>query len=219
MVKVDENDASIYQSEASEMSNVDMKKAFQSFGEDKSSKVSKEGLYKGLYLAGTLFTNRLAENRIIVIVSCGNCLSYSALATLRLEKLLDKRNIIISAWGDYEMSDKSGMLGDEEKAFGYTDDNLFLYKASDKSVDTDSLDAYKVEHKGDLCNRLAVKTEGSVFDIKYMRRADVFEKTLVKLQEKRTKYENKLEKCERVDTPFGDVDDFKYSRTEKVETD
>jgi uncharacterized metal-binding protein len=99
---------------------------------------------------------------------------------------------------------------DSSSIFGYNSDQVFNY---DDKVENELADSYKVEHEGDLCQRLAVKTEGNVFNIEKIREANVFRQTLRQLRERKPAFTSRIEKCERVDTPFGDVDDFVFSRT------
>jgi hypothetical protein len=209
IVSVTKNDASIYQTKDGQSANVDITKAYEEFASEDAD-VEKEGLYKGLFLAGTLLTNRVAVNRRLVIVSCGNCLRYSILNTLKLEKRLEDRNIVVSSWGKYRMVDANEDEDDSSSIFGYNSDQVFNY---DDKVENELADSYKVEHEGDLCQRLAVKTEGNVFNIEKIREANVFRQTLRQLRERKPAFTSRIEKCERVDTPFGDVDDFVFSRT------
>ena len=206
------NDASIYQTKDGQSANVDITKAYEEFASE-DAEVEKDGLYKGLFLAGTLLTNRVAVNRRLVIVSCGNCLRYSVLNTLKLEKRLEDRNIIVSSWGKYQMANVDEDEDDDMLIFGYNNDQVFTYDVKDKKVESELADSYKIEHDGDLCQRLAVKTEGNVFNIEKIREANVFRQTLRQLKERETPFVSRIEKCERVDTPFGDVDDFVFSRT------
>ena len=82
------------------------------------------------------------------------------------------------------------------------------------SVDSDDLDSYKLEHSGNLCHRLALKTEGYIFNVNYLKRPKIFEEVIAQAQKAKRSFENRLQRCERVDTPFGDVDDFSYTRRE-----
>jgi len=209
---VSKNDASIYQTKDSQSANVDITKAYEEFASE-DAEVEKDGLYKGLFLAGTLLTNRVAVNRRLVIVSCGNCLRYSILNTLKLEKRLEDRNIIVSSWGKYQMVNADEDEDDNMLIFGYNRDQVFTYDVKEKKVENELADSFKIEHEGDLCQRLAVKTEGNVFNIEKIREANVFRQTLRQLKERKQPFVSRIEKCERVDTPFGDVDDFVFSRT------
>lgn len=191
---------------------MDAKKAVQTIGQAQTSnRIGKKAFYRALFLAGTIFRNRLAQNRQLVIVSCGNCVDYDMMAALKLNKILKARNVVVSAYGNYEMTDLDESLGDE-KAIGYGYQKIFLGKDSGE-VEVDSLEGYKVEHNMDLCSRLAVKTGGAVFDVNQLKNAKVFETTIAQLREVRPKFENKVSKCERISTPFGDMADFSYKRT------
>lgn len=219
-VQADENGASVYQNEAGQTYNFEIKKALQTISESRTSNnLDKKDFYKALFLAGSLFTNRLAQNRLLVIVSCGNCIDYKMLSTLKLNRKLKARNIVVSSWGAYTLTDTDGSLDSNERAIGYAHGKLFVRKVDTNEVDTDSLSAYRVEHNQDLCSRLAVKTKGAVFDINEIKTTKIFESTMAKLRELRPSYENTLEKCERISTPFGDVTDFKYKKAVKVSSD
>jgi hypothetical protein len=208
---VSKKDASIYQTKDGQSANVDITKAYEEFASE-DAEVDKEGLYKGLFLAGTLLTNRVAVNRRLVIVSC-NCLRYSVLNTLKLEKRLEDRNIVVSSWGKYNMAEVNEDEDDNSLIFGYNSAQVFTYDVQAKKVENELAESYKLEHEGDLCQRLAVKTEGNVFNIEKIREANVFRQTLRQLRERKPAFTSRIEKCERVDTPFGDVDDFVFSRT------
>lgn len=116
----------------------------------------------------------------------------------------------MSAWDDYNIEDPDLV---EEAIFGYGQGNVFISKKATNSVETDSDDSYSFEHKIDLCSRLAVKTKGNVFNINYIRQPQIFDQVAETLSQIAPKYQEKLGTCERVDTPFGDVDDFSYTRT------
>ena len=209
-VKVHENNgASVYQSESGQTFNFDVKKAYQTISEDKTLGVEKNDLYNALFLSGSLFTDRLASNRHIIIVGCGNCIKYSSRSAIILERLLSKRNIIVSAWDEYNIEEADLV---DETIIGYGQGNVFLTKKGTKNVDTDAEDSYAFEHRLDLCSRLAVKTKGNVFNINYIRQPQIFEKVAESLAQLAPKYQQNLSTCERVETPFGDVDDFSYTR-------
>lgn len=157
-----------------------------------------------------MFTNRLAQNRHIIIVGCGNCIKYSSRAAILLERVLSRRNIIVSAWDEYNIEDPDLV---DETIIGYGQEKVFLTKKAATNVETDSEDSYSFEHKIDLCSRLAVKTKGNVFNINYIRKQQIFDQVAESLSQIAPKYQEKLSTCERVDTPFGDIDDFSYTRT------
>lgn len=162
-----------------------------------------------MFLAGSLFTNRLAQNRHLIIVGCGNCVQYSSRAAILLERLLSERNIVVSSWDKYDIVD-TDLTG--ENIIGYGQDKVFLNQKGTSDVDTDSLESYRFEHRLDLCTRLATKTNGNVFNIDFIRKAEIFEQVAEKLSELASKQRSQLKSCERVDTPFGDVDDFSFRR-------
>lgn len=218
-VQADENGASIYQNQNGQNYNFDIKRALETITEARTSnRLDKEDLYKALFLAGTLFSNRLAQNRYMVIISCGNCIDYDMFSTVKLYHMLRARNIVVSAWGAYNMVDTENSLGNEN-AIGYAHEKIFLNKVSTTEVDVDSLEGYRIEHNQDLCNRLAVRTKGAVFNIEQLKNPKIFEAAISKLREIRPNYENKLEKCERISTPFGDVADFRYKRVKNANDD
>jgi len=217
VVSVDEHDASIYLSSSNEISNFDPVKAYSTLADDSTQEVSKKDFNNGLFLAASLFSRRLAENRFLIIRSCGNCLKYSVSDALKYNDLLNARNVIVHSWGDYDIKNLESDDA-EDVPVGYDEENVFLYKPSEKTVETDTLDSYKIEHKADLCQRLAVKTHGNVVNLKYLREKEVMDKISEWLEEPVAKFEYKVNKCQKLDTPYGDLLDFSYSRT-KIESD
>lgn len=204
--------ASIVQDASGNSDNIDIKKALETISKSRiSSTIDKKDLYHALFLAGSLFGRRLAANRYMVIISCGNCIDYDMLATVKISKLLKARNIIVSSWGSYTMVDRENSL-ENENCVGYGYEKVFLNKAKTTDIDVDSLSGYRIEHNQDLCSRLAAKTSGAVFDINQLKSSKIFEATVTKLREVRPSFENKIEKCERISTPYGDVADFKFRR-------
>lgn len=162
-----------------------------------------------MFLAGSLFTNRLAQNRHLIIVGCGNCVQYSSKAAVLLERLLSKRNIVVSSWDDYNIADPD-LFG--ENIIGYGQNKVFLSQQGSLEVDEDSMESYRFEHRLDLCTRLATKTNGNVFNINFIRKPQVFEQVAEKLAKLESKKTSQLKTCERVETPFGDVDDFSFKK-------
>jgi len=203
------DDASIVQS-SSEMANVDIKIADEI--NMKTELIDKKGLYKALFLAGSIFADsgRIA-NRFVTIVSCGNCLpnTFTGLPLLRLEKMLKARNIVVSSWGEYQMVDKSS---DDEIPIGYSQDHTLLYKKSDKTVEIDESSSYEVEYKSDFCSRLSEKTKGGIFNLNFIRKADVNFDLISKLIETIDPFEVENARCEKIDTPFGDLTDFTFTK-------
>ena len=203
------------QTGSANIANLDYKMAYET--NTKTELIGEKGLYKALFLAGSIFADsgRIA-GRFVTIVSCGNCMSnsFTGLPTLRLERMLRQRNILVSAWGEYQMIDKQSDSNDE-MPIGYSHNNDFLYKKSDKSVDVDDLTAYSIEHKSDACSRLVDKTKGGVFNINQMRTASINAKVVNGLIDAMKPYEVSNVKCQRVDTPFGDVTDISFKRIVK----
>ena len=213
-IKVNGNDASLIQTSSSEIVNLDYKLAFESSLETKS--IDTKGLYKALFMAGSIFAQSgRISSRQLVIISCGNCvpISLTGLLSRRLEKMLVKHNIFVSSWGEYDMVDKESD-SNEEKPIGYANENVVLYKESDKSVDVDDLLSYKVEYKSDLCSRLADKTNGAVFNINYIRQASVNNQIISKLMKTYPTFEASQATCARVDTSLGDGTDISFKRTQ-----
>lgn len=199
--------ASVYQSENGQTFNFDVKRAYQSISETQTKDIQKDDLYQALFLAGSLFTNRLAQSRHLVIVGCGNCVQYSSRAAILLERLLSKRNIVVSSWDKYDIVDPDLTA---ENIIGYGQGKVFLNQKGTSDLDTDTLESYRFEHRLDLCTRLAAKTNGNVFNIDFIRKPEIFEQVAEKLSELEPNRRTKLKSCERVETPFGDVDDFSF---------
>ncbi|RNA25981.1 hypothetical protein BpHYR1_005247, partial [Brachionus plicatilis] len=85
---------------------------------------------------------------------------------------------------------------------------ILYYKESDES----DMESYRFEHRLDLCTRLATKTNGNVFNINFIRKPQVFEQVAEKLAKLESKQTSQLKTCERVETSFGDVDDFSFKK-------
>ena len=204
------------QSSSSQMANLDYKMTSSM----KTEMIGNKGLYKALFLAGSIFSNsgRIA-GRFVTIVSCGNCManSFTSLPVLRLEKMLRERNILVSAWGDYQMIDKESD-SEDETPFGYSNNNAFLLK-KDNSVVIDDLNAYEIEHKSDLCSRLVDKTKGGIFNINQIRKANVNEKVINGLVEAMKPYEVTEARCERIDTNLGDLTDISFKKVMVTENE
>ena len=181
----------------------------------KTEKVDEKGFYKAMFLAGSIFANSgRISSRQIVIISCGNCIqnSFLGLRSRKLEKILVKQNIVVSSWGEYEIKDNESD-SEDEIPIGYANDNVVLYKKEDKSVDIDDLASYKIEHKSDLCSRLVDKTSGALFNINYIRRADVNNQVINKLMKTFPRFVASQPKCVRVDTSLGDAADISFKRS------
>ncbi len=213
IVKVNQNgQASVYQNEKGQTYNFDVKEALNSVGEDNNSSepVNKESLYHGLFLAANLFSSRVAQQRKLIIVSCGNCVDYSPLKSIRLSKLLNQRNIVVSSYStSYSIVDQDS----NEELVGYGRGQVFLLDSETPELELSDLDSYLPEHKGDLCHRLAQKTNGYVFNLNKLNEEGVFAKVIQKQLELKPNYQHTLRQCVRLDTPFGDFDDFQYEQT------
>ncbi len=141
IITVGSKEASIYQPANGGIVNPDISKL--ELNDESSNEVSKHSFMQGLDLAMHLFSERLATQRRLIIVSCGNCLDYSAIQTLKLEKLLRERSVIVSAWGDYSMVDLNRDSEDSsETIIGYSPTSVFILKNDELS--TDILESYKV---------------------------------------------------------------------------
>jgi hypothetical protein len=225
VVSIDQYDTSIYQPEmTTEQANFDLKKAYETLEDDFTlDTIKKSQFNKGLYLAASLFSRRLAKNRFLVIRSCGNCLPYTSIDAIRYTKMINERNVVVHSWGDYEMKMLDNTDDDNEstKTVGYDDENLFYYNNNDKKLEIEPLNSYKLEHDVDLCSRLAVKTSGSVVDIKQLKEKEIMNLYTEMMQQKaeETEYEFKIKKCQKLDTSFGDLTDFQYTRTKIVKDD
>ena len=166
-----------------------------------------------------MFAKRLAQHRFLVIRSCGNCLPYNPVDAIKYSKLINERNVVVHSWGDYKMKNLESS-DEEDIPIGYGEEDIYLYKPSGRTVESDSLDSYKVEHTADLCQRLAVKTKGTVIDINQLSKSDVMTSfgTMFQTLTDKYDYEYKLKKCQKLDTPFGDLTDFSYSKV-RIERD
>jgi len=210
LIKVGTDEPSIVQDGG--ILNVDVSKA--NLTQETTQEVSPSSFKKALLLSSHLFAQRVATQRRLIIVSCGNCLDYSLIHTLRASRYLNERNIIVTSWGKYDMKDLNNQdEASTETIIGYNADNVFLHKSENDEVDSDGADAYKVEHNGDLCHRLALKTDGNVFDINYIKDPKVLQQVVKKLEETKVNFKTTINRCERIDTSYGDIDDFSISRT------
>jgi hypothetical protein len=210
LIKVGADEPSVVQDGS--ILNVDLSKA--NLTQETTEQVSESSFKKALVLSSHLFAQRVASQRRLIIVSCGNCLGYSLLNTLKASRYLNERNIMVTSWGKYEMSDLNNQdEASTETIIGYNADNVFLLKPDTDEVETDGADGYKVEHKGDLCHRLALKTDGNVFDISHIKDPKLFQQVVKKLEENKVSYKTTIKRCERLDTLYGDIDDFSITRT------
>jgi hypothetical protein len=206
-IKVDDNDASVFQSSEGEISGFTSAEAYSTLTSDKTShNVDKWTFVKAAVLAKQLFARRSAQNRHLIIKSCGNCLPYSILDTLKAVKILKESNIVMSSFGDYEMKGVGKDLLDN--VFGYNQNlnNVFLHNPKDDFLenDEDNLNAFKFEHKGDLCYRVSMLTKGNVFDANYLADnlivMDLIPNLINDLNFNKTVQVNE---CKVYNTPFG----------------
>ena len=209
-VMVSGDDASIAQSASGQIHNLQPEE-FKHLNQVTSPvQISKSAFEKALVLAGSIFTQRLAQNRVIVFTSCGNCLPYK-LNSFKYAKILAKRNVVVHSIGLYNIKNLDDEEDSEEIPFAYNKNKLFLYNKEENSFDNDYLDSYKINHSMDLCAKLAVKTNGMV--------VDSHQNTLLKsaelvLENKLNNFSYKLGKCQKIDSSYGDLTDFSYTRTE-----
>lgn len=176
-----------------------------------TNEFNKEYFAHGLFLAASLFSDRVSQARRIVIVSCGNCVAYDPIDTLRLSYYLKQRNIMVSSFGQYDMIDEDNSSGSEQ-VVGHTSTHVLLYDNEEKSLITDGIESYSIDHKIDLCSRLASRTKGAVYNIALAAQPGVLEQIAQKINEIAPKFSVHVNKCVRIETPFGDFDDFNFSR-------
>lgn len=215
IIKVDKDETSIYQADNGQIVNVDVKAA-ASVVHDRtpSNTVERDNFLEALHYAQALFARRTAASRNLIIASCGNCLPYKISDVRKLSKELSARNIIVSSWGDYNLNLGSD-AADNETPIGYSESQLYIQTG--KEFVNEQLSSYKVEHEGDTCHRLAVRTHGTVFDIKQIRKADVLPKLPEWFQENRDSHTFELKKCEIVNSKLGSFADFKFSKIQHEE--
>ena len=189
-----------------------MQKAQEALSDDKTVQVSKEAFKKGLILAASLFSQRLAENRVLIVKSCGNCLPSSFLSGYVAKKLAE-RNIVVHSWGLYDIEH----VDEKDSAdlpFGYDAKNIFLFNKAEQKVDTEDLENYKINHKLDFCQSIAAKTNGQVVNLALLNESLVANEVAQNLfsAAKSKKFTYKLGSCQKLDTSYGDLTDFSYSR-------
>jgi hypothetical protein len=156
-----------------------------------------------LSFAERLFAKRLASSRNLIIASCGNCLEYEPLLECKLSKKLTERNIIVSSWGNYNMNLGSN-AHEDETAIGYNQDTVYIQsKNNNNTMFTEPLNQFKVEHEGDICHRLAVKTHGSVFDLNKIREKFFSQKTAEILNNSAENRVVSVKSCEFVERKYG----------------
>jgi len=217
-IKVEEHDASIYQPASNaNVANFEAKEAYKTLAYEASSNaVERRSYIKAIFLAESLFARRAVQNRHLIIKTCGNCMPYSIIDSLKVVKALDRRNIVVSSFGDYPMENTDSTEEEDEAVIGYNSalENVFLYNGKAKSADADNnLDGYNFEHKGDLCHRMAIKTRGNVLDVNYFQFPKVLEKLPKWLEESNRNNKSQIKGCDLIDNYFGtDIADFTFKQ-------
>lgn len=176
---------------------------------EENESVDKDTFIKAMYTAGSLLTQRLAQHRHIVIESCGNSLSYRLNSLFFLRKLIE-RNIVVHSVGDYKI--KNLDWADEDVSIhGYGYKHIFNYIKSEDESEKDDLSAYNIDHTLDMPARLAVKTGGLVL----VREGKYAAQNLnLVLNENPKTFTYNVKTCERLDSIYGDLTDYKYTRKE-----
>jgi hypothetical protein len=193
-------------------------KAQASLSSEQTGDVTKSSFNKGLFLAANLFSQRLAQHRFLVIKSCGNCLPGNWI-TSKYTRKLAQRNVVVHSWGNYEIKNVEDEDAEDEP-FGYDNENIFLINKETNEVDSDLFENYKIDHKVDLCQRLAIKTKGQVINVNKLKEANIVAKVdqeFLNAESKQHSY--KIGKCQKLDTPYGDLTDFSYVKKEIEEFD
>ena len=211
VVRVYKYGASIVQSSKQETFNFDLVSAAEALKIKETGEVDKKGFLKGLFLAESLFSQRVAQGRHLIIKSCGNCVPYSIGLTLKLNKIIEELGVTVTSIGDYDM--QLGEDSDDSTPIAYDEEKLYSVKAS-QEVETDSLESYKVDHKADICHRLAVKSHGMVINLNKIRDPKLLAKLPEWLESVGKEHSIRSRVCERVDTPYGDLADFRFVKTE-----
>ncbi len=175
----------------------------------KNYDVSEVAFRKAMILAGSIFTQRLAQHRHLVFLSCGNCLPYR-LNSMKYLKKLRQRNIVVSSIGDYQFKNLDNFES-EERPVAYDNQNIYLFDDNEDSLDDDLLENYNIDHDVDMCARLAIKTGGLVVT---NDKKSMLETAKLIWKTPSSSYSYKVGKCEKFVTPYGDLTDFSYTRTE-----
>lgn len=179
---------------------------------EENESVNKETFIKALYTAGSLLTQRLANSRHIVIESCGNSMPYR-LNSLFFLKKLSERNVVVHSVGEYDI--KNLDFQDEDEIIGYGDNKIFQYDKDDKSINMDILSAFNIDHTLDMPARLAMKTGGLVL----VRKGEYASNNLFNELVLNKTYTSTVGTCERLDSLYGDLTDFKFTRKENRSMD
>ena len=211
-VRVEGDEASIYQSASGEISNVES--MHEAFFFSSTGSVSKTGFDKAMILAGSIFTQRIPLHRSLVFSSCGNCPPYR-LNSSKYVSRLRSRNVIVSSIGDYKMQNLEDPYSNE-KPYAYDAKKVYLHDHENDESDYDFLDSVQIDHNMDMCSRLAVKTDGFVANRDLNSLVDVGKFLWTpNLPE----YSYKVNQCQRLSTPYGELTDFSYSRSVISEND
>lgn len=210
IILVSENDASIAQSSSGQIHNVKGSEFEYLTKLSAPGRVSKSAFDKALFLAGSLFTERLAKNRQLIFLSCGNCLPYK-FNSLKYTKILNQRNVVVHSFGTYGIKNYDSDENEILYAYNKNKNKVFLYDNEEDSFYDDYLDSYSINHNMDMCAKLATKTDGLVVD---MRIETLIKSTEIALNHSQNKYSYKLGRCQKLETKYGDLTDFDYKKTE-----
>lgn len=217
-IKITDDDASIYQSKTGEYFNYDIEEAIKVMNSDETVDVKKSGLFKGLFLAVNLFSQRLAKRRILTIHGCGNCLPYT-LKNRKLIRYLSEANIIVNSYDIHNIKNLDDVNSmDSEVPYGYDNKNIYLFNKDEKIADQDYLDSYSIDHKMNFCSKAAIKTNGVVLDATKMNET-LFPKVFQHFYFSLKKFSYKLGSCQKIDTPLGDFSMFGYKATQLESND
>jgi hypothetical protein len=208
LVKVDGPEVSVHQSAKGELFNFDVQAAMSAANQQSAGEPSDWAFSRAIFYAQSLFARRTAAARHLVILSCGNCLKYNARTVRTLAKELEKSNVVVSSFGQYniKLDDAS-----DSKPVGY-DENDLVFLKPDGAVDTDLKSSYGFEHEGDVCHRLAVKSHGGVYNLKSLQNAQVFEHAAKTFRQFNVQHTSNLNKCAVQRSKYGGAyADFTFS--------
>ena len=208
-IKIDGDDTSIYQARNGQFVITDGKVLNSAFKSNSNNKITQLAFYKALFYAQTLFAKRVASARHLIIVSCGNCLPHNSKFITKLSKELEARNVIVSSWGDYNIK----FDGEKDNVIGYNSKDYF-YSTDDKNeLNIGRIGASRVEHENDMCHRLALRTHGSVFNLREVRKTSVLDKLPELVQRSSQRFSFSIKSCQLVQNKkFSDFADFKFDR-------
>jgi hypothetical protein len=213
LVKVEGNDASVYQSANGELSDFDVAAAVKSVGDQSQSIPTEWAFKKGIFYAQSLFARRVASSRHLVFLSCGNCLKYKFGLVNRLARELKKSNIVVSSFGDYNIKlvDDDDDADSSQQVVGYNEEDIFFYKPADNEMESDSKKEFKFEHESDVCHRLAVRSHGAVYNLKSLKNAAVFKNVAESFKKFNEEHTVSLKSCEVSRSKWGSYADFSFS--------